>query len=60
VKIGILLLKCRDSRAIFLRLHQQIRLKKKHFQGGGGGGKNGNVNTIYQGLGIFKRKFKMY
>jgi len=33
---------------------------KKSTLSGGGGGKNGNFNMIYQGLGIFKRKFKMY
>jgi len=58
-KVGILLLKSRDSRAIFLRFYyQQIRLKT--LSGGGGGDKNGNFNTIYRGIGIFKRKFKMY
>jgi len=54
-----LLLKSRDSRAIFLRLYPQIRKKTPHFQGSGSG-KNGNFNTIYQGLGIFKRNVLQY
>jgi len=55
VKVGILLLKSGDSRAIFLHFYQQIT----HFEGGGRG-KNRNFISIYQGLDIFKRKFEMY
>ena len=43
-KVGILLLKSRDSRIIFLRLYRQIR--KKSILSGGSDGKNGNFNTI--------------
>jgi len=32
-KVGILLLKSRDRRAIFLRLYRQIRLKKSTLSG---------------------------
>ena len=58
MKVGILLLKSRDSRAIFLPFIDKSGKKIHTLRGAAA--KNGNFNTIYQGLDIFKRKFKMY
>jgi len=59
VKEGILLLKRRDSWAIFYVYIDKS--SKKSTLSGGGGGKHWNFNTIYRGLGILGIKlFKMY
>ena len=56
--MGILLLKSRDSRAIFLRLYRLIRLKENpHFQRGGSG-KNGIFSRLIEVKVFLKESLK--